>query len=72
MFDARQLLLSSPLLISREQNERKTGKRMRLGEAGEGIKEGKGEGVGVVDDIFPNQLEIIFKPSSSTPPPLSK
>lgn len=67
MFDARQLLLSSPLLISREQNERKTGKRKR-GEAGEGIKEGKGEGLGVVDDIFPNQLEIIFKPSSSPPP----
>lgn len=72
MFDARQLFLSSPLLISRGKMRGKTGKRKGLEEAEEGIKEGKGEGLGVMDDIFPNQLEIIFKPSSSTPPHLSK
>lgn len=72
MFDARQLFLSIPLLISRGKMRGKTGKRKGLEEAEEGIKEGKGEGLGVMDDIFPNQLEIIFKPSSSTPPHLSK
>lgn len=72
MFDARQLFLSSPLFISRGKMRGKTGKRKGLEEAEEGIKEGKGEGLGVMDDIFPNQLEIIFKPSSSTPPHLSK
>lgn len=72
MFDARQLFLSSLLLISRGKMRGKTGKRKGLEEAEEGIKEGKGEGLGVMDDIFPNQLEIIFKPSSSTPPHLSK
>lgn len=72
MFDARQLFLSSPLLISRGKMRGKTGKRKGLEEAEEGIREGKGEGLGVMDDIFPNQLEIIFKPSSSTPPHLSK